>query len=195
VALPVGAITTYLINLGARERFPVAAAAALGVATADGLFAVVAVAGGVGLQQLLRPASTSLTYLAAAVLAALAVRTVLSALRRHRQVAATGAGPVSGSDPRRAYLGLVALTALNPTTLIYFASLVLGNRAEHAGGTAAFGALFALGAFLASASWQLLLAGSGATLGRLLSGRNGRLVVAVVSGAIMLALAAHVLLA
>src|SRR4051812_11402534 len=37
VAMPVGAIGAYLLGLAARERFGVAAVAALGVATTDGL--------------------------------------------------------------------------------------------------------------------------------------------------------------
>ena len=50
VAMPIGAIGTYLVGLAARERFAVAAAAALGVASVDGGYAVVASVGGAGLQ-------------------------------------------------------------------------------------------------------------------------------------------------
>ena len=76
VALPVGAVATYLAGLGARERFRTAAAAALGLATTDALFALVAAIGGAGLETILRHVATPLTYLAAAVLIVLAVRTV-----------------------------------------------------------------------------------------------------------------------
>ena len=46
-----------------------------------------------------------------------------------------------------------------------------------------------LAAFAASASWQVLLAGGGALLGRVLTGHRGRLVTALLSSAVILALA------
>ena len=49
---------------------------------------------------------------------------------------------------------------------------MLGNR--HLVGTAAEGVVFVLAAFLASASWQLLLAGGGAALGHAVTGPRGR---------------------
>jgi arginine exporter protein ArgO len=48
---------------------------------------------------------------------------------------------------------------------------------------------FVVGAFLASASWQLLLAGGGSLVGRLLTGERGRLITALVSSAVIAALA------
>ncbi|MFE4795305.1 hypothetical protein ACFRFL_09395, partial [Streptomyces sp. NPDC056708] len=49
IAIPVGAVGTYLVGLTARTSLRTGACAALGVATADGLYAVVAVGGGVPL--------------------------------------------------------------------------------------------------------------------------------------------------
>ncbi len=97
-------------------------------------------------------------------------------------------------SPARAYLGLLGITLLNPTTVIYFAALVLGTRATDAAPLPEQG-LFVLAAFAASASWQLLLAGGGALLGRALTGRRGRLVTAVVSSAVIMALAVRTALA
>ena len=45
------------------------------------------------------------------------------------------------------------------------------------------------GALLASASWQLLLALAGSGLGRLVTGARGRLVMALVSAALIAGLA------
>jgi arginine exporter protein ArgO len=193
VALPVGAVATYLVGLGARERFHISAAAALGVATTDGAFAVVAAVGGVGLGRLLRPVARPLTYLAALVLVGLAVRTVLIAVHRRRTVSALGNAGSVRLRPVRAYLGLLALTAVNPTTLIYFIAIVLGGHAS-GGRTLSAAALFAIGAFGASASWQLFLAGSGAVLGRAIRGPRGQLAIAAVSGVIMIALAGSLFL-
>jgi len=46
-------------------------------------------------------------------------------------------------------------------------------------------------AFAASASWQLLLAGGGALLGRTLTGRRGQLGTALASSAVIAVLAAR----
>jgi arginine exporter protein ArgO len=184
VAMPVGAVATYLVGLAAREGLGIAVAAALGVATTDGVYALVAVVGGAGARRLVRPVATPLTYVAAGVLVALAIRTVRAAARRYRErVEPSDEGP-TGTRPARAYLRLVAVTALNPSTIGYFAALVMGRQAAHTGA-----APFVAGAFLASASWQLLLAVGGVALGRLVTDARGRLGIALGSGAIMLALA------
>jgi arginine exporter protein ArgO len=194
VAMPVGAIGAYLLGLGARERFAVAAAAGLGVASVDGAYALVASLGGAGLRSLLQQVSTALTVLAALVLVALAIRTLQQAVRHCRAALAPvpGAGPQS--SPGRAYAALVGLTAINPATLVTFSAVALGRPASSGELSWLAVGLFALGAFVASAVWQLLLVGGGSLLGRLLSGRSGQLGIAVASAAIMLGLAVVVLL-
>jgi arginine exporter protein ArgO len=187
VALPLGAIGTYLIGLGTRERLAIASAAALGVASTDGLFAVLAGVGGVGLARLLHPVVTPLRYLAAAVLVLLAIRTIVRAMRPPSTEFVGG----RRLTPLRSYLGMLALTAVNPTTLIYFVAIVLGGQSRGLAGTFDAAVLFPLGVFGASASWQLVLVGSGLLLGRALSRPSGRRVVAAISGVIMLALAAN----
>jgi arginine exporter protein ArgO len=49
------------------------------------------------------------------------------------------------------------------------------------------------GAFLASASWQLLVAGGGSLVGRLLTGPRGRMITALVSSAVIAILALRLL--
>jgi arginine exporter protein ArgO len=190
VALPLGAIGSYLVGLGARERMAIAGAAALGVATTDGCYALAAALGGVGLEQLLRPVTTALRVAAVVGLVLLAARTISVAVRRYRAASPTGAvvGPSPG--PMRAFVTLLVLTALNPTTLGYFAALVLGREGSGTERSVAAAATFAFGVFAASASWQLLLVGSGAALRRFLAGPRSQLGIAVASGVIMLVLAA-----
>ena len=158
------------------------------MASTDGLFAVLASLGGVGLAGLLRPVVTPLSYLAAGVLVVLAIRTIVRAVRPPAELVRA-----SRLTPLRSYLGLLALTAVNPTTLIYFVAIVLGGQSRGVAGTFDAAVLFPLGVFVASASWQLVLAGSGLLLGRTLSRPSGRRAVAVVSGLIMLGLAASLL--
>ncbi len=72
--------------------------------------------------------------------------------------------------------------------MIYFAALVLAN------GGVGGGPWFVLGAFLASATWQLFLAGGGSLIGRLLTSPQGRLTTALTSSLVIAVLAARLLL-
>ncbi|MEV0238372.1 LysE family transporter [Streptomyces sp. NPDC050674] len=194
IAVPVGAVGTYLVSLTARTSLRTGVCAALGVATADGLYALAATLGGTALASALRPVLGPLRWVCVLVLLALAARGAVTALReyRGRRLAARTAPAPPG--PARAYLGLLGITLLNPTTVIYFAALVLGSRATGPAGLLEQG-VFVLAAFAASASWQVLLAGGGALLGRALTGRRGRLATALVASAVMTALAVRMALA
>ncbi|WP_433084941.1 LysE family transporter [Dactylosporangium sp. CA-052675] len=183
VAVPVGAIGALIVSLAARHSWRVGAAAALGVATADGLYAVIAVLGGAALAGVIAPVSGALRWLAFAILMVLAGRTAWNAVR-HRHESATP----RPADGRRAYLTLLGLTLLNPVTVVYFGSLVLGRRADD-GLPAGAEALWVAAAFAASASWQLFLAASGSLLGRVLTGARGRFWSAIVSSAVIAVLA------
>ena len=191
VAMPIGAVGTYLIGLAARQRPATAAAAALGIASVDGLYAILAALAGAGVHELLSEVSGWLTWAAAITLVLVAAHTMRMAIRRYRGHTGTVAQH-SNLGPARAYLSLFALTAVNPATLVTFAAVVVG-RAQIGSSWLAV-ALFALGAFVASAVWQLLLAGSGSLLGWLLRGRRGQLGIALGSALIMLTLSAGVLL-
>jgi arginine exporter protein ArgO len=194
IAMPVGAVATYLVSLTARTSLRTGSCAALGVATADGLYALLATLGGSALAAALRPVLVPLRWASALVLLALAVRGAAVAVRQYRghRLAARSAPPPP--DALRAYLSLLGITLLNPTTVIYFAALVLGTRTSQAA-TAVDQAVFVLAAFAASASWQLLLAGGGALLGRALTGRRGRLVTALLSSGVIAALAVRMTVA
>ncbi|MFC8662580.1 LysE family transporter [Streptomyces sp. NPDC057199] len=192
IAIPVGAVATYLVSLTARTSLRIGVCAALGVATADGLYALVAALGGSALAAALQPVLVPLRWASALVLVALAVRGAVTALRQYRERRLATRSDRTPVSPRRAYLALLAITLLNPTTVVYFTALVLGSSTGAAVGLLEQG-VFVLAAFAASASWQLLLAGGGALLGRVLTGRRGRLVTALVSSAVILALAVRVL--
>lgn len=217
VAIPVGAIAILILGLSARTSFRVGAAAALAVATADGLYAAVAALGGAVLAGVIAPVAGPLRVVAALVLLAIAAHGLRGVWRSRRP--AESSAPGSGrpgpagaghevdfgperagheggglSTPGRAFVGVLGLTLLNPSTVVYFAALVLGRQ----GGTdpdRVAAALFVAGAFLASASWQLLIAAGGTLVGRVLAGPRGRLVTGLVSSALIASLAVATLLA
>ncbi|MGI5365623.1 lysine transporter LysE [Streptomyces sp. A244] len=194
IAVPVGAVGTYLVSLTARTSLRTGVCAALGVATADGLYALAATLGGTALASALRPVLGPLRWVCVLVLLALAAWGAVTAVREyrgHRLATRTSPAPPS---PARAFLGLLGITLLNPTTVIYFAALVLGSQATGPAGPLEQG-VFVLAAFAASASWQVLLAGSGALLGRALTGRRGRLATALAASGVMTALAVRMALA
>ncbi len=183
IAVPVGAIAVLIAGLSARVSLRVGAAAGLGAATADGIYALAAVLGGAAIAGLITPIADPLRWVAAVVLLALAGWTAVSALRHRRQAPAERSRPATAL---RAYLGILGLTLLNPATVVYFAALVLGR------GDAGGGVPFVVGAFLASASWQLLIAGGGSLVGRLLTGERGRLITALVSSVVIAVLAVQI---
>ena len=197
IAIPVGAVATYLLTLTARTSAPVGAAGAIGVATADGLYALLAVVGGAALTGLIARVAGPLQWISGVVLLALAARIAWSAIRDHRSgsLVVTGGGP---GTPSRAFAALLGITLLNPVTVLYFGALVLGGRANGLGGSPdagwALSAVFVLGAFLASASWQLLLVAGGVALGRTLTGRTGRLITGLASSALIVILTVSLLI-
>ncbi|MET0233736.1 MAG: LysE family transporter [Kibdelosporangium sp.] len=182
VAIPVGAIGALLISLTARTSLRIGAAAALGVATADGLYALAAVLGGAALARLIEPFATQMRWAAAIVLVVLAIRTTVAAFRQGK------AGPENPATARSAYFGLLGLTILNPATIVYFGALVVGMRAGTVPDLMS-GIVFVVGAGLASASWQLLLAAGGSLVGRVLAGPRGRLGTALVASGVIIFLA------
>lgn len=189
IAIPVGAVGAYLVSLTARTSLGVGAGAALGVATADGGYALAAVVGGSALTDAIAPIAALLRWASAVVLCGLAALVAATGVRRYR-AGEPAQGTVAGTvtSPLRAYLSLLGITVLNPTTVVYFAALVLGGQATVAA-TPVTAAVFVLAAFAASASWQLVLAAGGSLVGHLVTGRRGRLATALVSSAVILALA------
>jgi arginine exporter protein ArgO len=194
IAMPVGAVAAYLVALTARTSLRTGVSAALGVATADGVYALIAVCGGAALAPALRPVTLPLRRGSAVVLIALAVHGAVTAIRRHRGGRDGTADGGAASGAARASRGMWGMTMMNPLTVVYFTALVLGRQAAAAAG-GADQAVFVLAVFAASASWQLVLAGGGAFLGRVLTGSRGRLITALASSVLICFLAVHLLIA
>jgi arginine exporter protein ArgO len=190
IAVPVGAIAVYLITLSSRAGFAAGAAAGLGVATVDGVYAAVAVLAGGVVGPSIAAIAGPLRRAAVVVLAALGLRMAWPAVRPAEGVDGRFRAPPDAPAPARAYATLAGLTAVNPATVVYFAALVTAGVV----GAAAPGAdraAFIAGAFVASASWQLLVAAGGSLLGRVLAGPAARRVTAAVGGGVVVLLALH----
>ncbi|MFI5735211.1 LysE family transporter [Kribbella sp. NPDC051587] len=186
IAVPVGPVGTYLVGLSARSSARVGACAARGIASADGIYALVAAVAGTALAPLLIPIVVPLRWVSVVVLIGLAVIGAVTGVRRYRARRLTGVARETPVRGRTAYWGMLGMTLLSPMTVIYFAALVLGGSGSRS--TAEL-AVFVAAAFLASASWQLLLAGGGVLLGRVLTGPTGRLITALISSVVIVVLA------
>jgi arginine exporter protein ArgO len=158
IAIPVGPVAVLIIELGVRRGLRPALAAGLGAATADSLYALLAVLAGASIAAILRPVEPALKLFAVLVLTVIALRGVYLAVY-HARIGIAGNAELP-AQAGRTYLRFLAITLLNPTTILYFAALILGRPelGESPGERAAFIA----GAALASTSWQLLLAFLGA---------------------------------
>jgi arginine exporter protein ArgO len=193
IAMPVGAIATYLVALTARTSLKLGAFAALGVATADGLYALIATLGGSALAPLIQPITVPLKWASVLVLLALATRGATTAITQHRRLRSAETPADTPPSLPRAYFALLGMTMLNPTTIIYFTALALGSQ-DATTPTHLEESAFIAAAFAASASWQLALATGGALLGQLLTTPTARLLTALLSSTLITGLALHLLL-
>lgn len=180
VAVPLGAIGVMLVDLGMRAGFRSAAPAAAAVATADLLYAAVAAAAGSAAASLLEPHEHAMKLIAAAVLAVVALLGLRAARARRGE-------PSPIPPAHRLYGRFLGLTAVNPTTVVYFVALIAGLPAV-ASAPASAKAVFVVAVGVASLSWQLTLAGSGAALHHRLP-EHARLYTALAGNALVLGLA------
>jgi arginine exporter protein ArgO len=172
IAVPVGAIAVLILDTGIRRGLVEALRAGAGAATADFIYASVAALGGTLLQTWLLPVAGVFRSVGGVVLL------VIGTLGLWRSGRTLQEPMDRGSTYRgRTFLSFLALTLLNPLTIVYFSALILGDL--NAQRTMVEQLLFVLGAGLASLSWQWILAGFGALAGRSLPPRVGRILSAV----------------
>lgn len=191
IAIPVGAIAVLIIDLALRRGFRPGFAAGAGAASADWIYAGLAVAAGTALALALRPFALSLALASGGVLVALGMSGVWRVWRARPTTATPDAAQPDRRSLRLVYLQFLGLTLLNPLTVVYFAALVLGGSLG-SNGTLASGLLFVLGAGLASLSWQTLLAAVGSLLGKRLPPR-ARLITSLVGNMVVIALGVRIL--
>jgi arginine exporter protein ArgO len=154
IAIPVGPISILIIELGIHRGFAYAFSAGAGAASADLIYATIAMAAGTVLVSILAPYYGILRIVSASGLILIGVWLLYRGLRRSSTKSNRLA--MSSNGYSRTYTMVLGLTLLNPVTVTYFTTLILGLKATGSGNTLD-SLLFVVGAFLASLSWQTFL--------------------------------------
>ncbi|MEE8405670.1 MAG: LysE family transporter [Acidimicrobiia bacterium] len=189
IAIPVGAIAILIVQVGIKCGFRCAFAAGAGAATADLVYAGLAVLGGAALARAVDSVGDSLRIVSAIVLVIIAIM----GLRRARtSLEETEFAYPDRSELAATYARFLGLTIINPTTIVYFAAVIIGLGVA-SNLTAGAGVVFVLGAFLASLSWQTLLAVIGGFAGSRLTSRTQTIAV-VMGNLVILALAVVIMI-
>lgn len=193
IALPLGAIGVLILREGVERGLRTAGVAALAVASVDFVYALLAVVIGeriavalAGVERVVQVVGA----LALTTVVVVGVRDLLNSVRGPERVrppvggsaraAADGPAPMALDSERpdlielpvgylSTFVRFVGLTAINPMTAVYFVALTAGLSQRLAGPGA--GTAFALGVFLGSLAWQMVLAIGGATAGSRMSER------------------------
>lgn len=160
IAIPVGAIAILILETGLQRGFWHAFAAGSGTATADLMYATIAVTLGTLVAQLLTPIAFILKIASAIFLVAFGLRGLYKAWQARKNRNRIEARAINASI-LQTYGTLLGLTILNPATIAYFAALILGGTVGAAPTIADKGA-FVVGAALGSWSWQSVIAAVGA---------------------------------
>jgi arginine exporter protein ArgO len=184
IAIPVGAIAVLIVEVGIRCGFRCAFFAGAGAATADLMYAGLAVIAGAALAGPVQSVDQPLRIVSAVVLVVIAVMGLRRAGKQRESI------EIPFPDRREltsTYARFVGLTIINPTTIVYFAAVIVGLGVAN-NMSAVEGALFTIGAFVASLSWQTLLAAVGAFAGNRLSSR-AQTVAVIIGNVVILAFA------
>ncbi|MFE9483032.1 LysE family transporter [Streptomyces spororaveus] len=176
VAMPMGAMSVLLLQEAMRDR-RTAVAAAAGIAAVDLGYAALATAVGPWVASHISPVEAWVRLASAVILLAIAAHGLAGARptgggdpdaadSAASGPAASGPGRVGvlvSARPGKAFVRYVGLTALNPTTAVYFAALTTAQGAALRTGAA--GGAFLLGVGAASLLWQQALVALGSLAG------------------------------
>lgn len=183
IAMPLGAIAVLILRTALSRGMRAGAAAGLGAATVDFVYCSLAVLAGASLSGAISSWGDAPLYVSGAVITAIGIAQLVSALRPTETVAAT-------PRTRIVYVQFIGLTALNPVTVLYFASLagVLSSHQADAGAQVTFVVAVAL----ASAVWQVGLGIAGAVMRHTVGDRASR-VLSIVGSLIVVVLGAVII--
>jgi len=179
IAMPVGAIAVLILREGMTRGVRTGLAAGAGCATVDFVYCTVAVALGATVADAIEGALPMLALISGLVIIGIGVYQLATAVRSH----AAQAGEVVTGSRLAVYGRFVALTALNPATIVYFLALsaVITTVTTSAAGPI----IFVLCTGLASLLWQSGLAVVGGVVGANVSDRAVRTLGIVAACAIV----------
>ncbi|WP_062307544.1 LysE family transporter [Demequina subtropica] len=178
VAMPLGAIGVLILREAMLQGLRTGLAAAAGVATVDLAYCAVAVGLGAYAADALAPWGSTIAVVSGVVLIGIGLVLLRGALRPPAPAAELVRG-----RPLRVYARFVALTSLNPATVVYFVALAGVVTTVT---TAAAGPLvFVIAAGLGSLLWQAGLAIVGSAVGARVSPRVVRVLGIVAAGAVI----------
>ncbi|MFF4387077.1 MULTISPECIES: LysE family transporter [unclassified Streptomyces] len=179
VAMPMGAMSVLLLQEAMRDR-RTAVAAAAGIAAVDLGYAALATALGPWVASHISPVEAWVRLASAVILLVIAGRGLYGASPARASAPAPDSAPASTptpvsapasapppARPVKAFARYVALTAVNPTTALYFAALTTAQGASLRTGPA--GAAFLVGVGAASLLWQQSLVALGSLAGARIS--------------------------
>jgi len=154
IAIPVGPIDILILELGLWRGFRIAFIAGVGAATADLIYATTAVISGTFLVSVLLPFAFALR-----IVSSLGLIIIGGWLLYHSRNPSTRniRSRFRDTNCAQTYVIFLGLTILNPVTVIYFTTLILG-MAVNSSLSSVNAAFFVAGVFLASLSWLSLLA-------------------------------------
>ena len=179
IAMPVGAIAVLILREGMTRGVRTGLAAGAGCATVDFVYCALAVALGATAADAIEGILPTLALVSGLVIVGIGVWQLVTASRAH----AATAGEVVAGSRMRVYGRFVALTALNPATIVYFLALsaVITSITTSAAGPV----IFVLCTAFASLLWQSGLAVVGGVVGANVSDRAVRTLGIVAACAII----------
>ena len=176
IAIQFGAVSALLVESAISAGSRSGVTAGLGVATVDLAFAALAVVAGSEARAALAAHGADLRAAAAVSLAAIALRGLRAAVRAPSSSDPARAPAVCSSRRRGSstapYLRFLALTAINPQTILYFASVAASLSPAGISARLAF----VIGVGAASATWHVLLTLAAARAGRRITLATQRLI-------------------
>jgi threonine/homoserine/homoserine lactone efflux protein len=152
ISVPVGPIGVLCIQRTLAGGRIVGLASGLGAATADAIYAAIAVLGLTFISEILIGQQALLRLIGGGILILLGIRILLS---RPPDESATEERSGLGG----AYASTFILTLTNPLTILFVAAIFIGIGATATSGSLLSGTILVLGVFLGSTLWWFLLSG------------------------------------
>lgn len=158
LAVPVGPIGMLCIVRTLRHGRNVGLATGLGAATADAIYAAIAIFGLTALTTTLISAQKPLTIVGAIAIGLIGLRTMRAPIPS-ASAPAPDAAPLAMPTLRATWLGTVALTLANPATILTFVGIFAGITTAESGSHFLEPMLLVGSVFVGSACWWLVLTG------------------------------------